>query len=126
MRIFVRVSLGLATALLGALVLLGIGTGTAIAAPHSGASVVSAHPAVSLHRAVLAAAIGRPAATPASPTTTSPTDYNKGQQQANTTLARQKLIIGGICVALLAIVYVGHRAKGKHILRLKNLQNAKG
>ena len=36
-----------------------------------------------------------------------------------------QLILGVICVVLLLIVYLGHRAKGKHVLRVKNLQNAK-
>jgi hypothetical protein len=111
MRILVRVTLGVVSAVLGTLLLLGLGAGTASAAPHPApAAVVSVHPA----------------ATPAPPTTTSPTDYNKGQQQADSNLARRKLVIGIICVVLLGIVYIGHRAKGRHILRLKNLQNAKG
>lgn len=119
MRILVRVTLGVLTAVLGTLLLIGFGAGTASAAQHPAPAAVAAHPAV-VHPAAV-----HPAATPVPPTTTSPTDYNKGQQQANSTLARRKLIIGVICVVLLGIVYIGHRAKGKHILRLKNLQNAK-
>lgn len=107
MRMTVRVTLGVLTAVLATFLLLG--TGTATAAPHPVVAAVS-------HQAA------------AVPTTTAPsptTDYNKGQQQANASLAQRKLIIGVICIVLLAIVYFGHRAKGKHILRNKNLQNAK-
>lgn len=114
MRILVRVTLGVLTAVLGTLLLIGFGAGTASAAQHA-----------PQHPARVAVAAVHPAATPAPPTTTAPTDYNKGQQQANSTLAKRKLVIGIICVVLLGIVYIGHRAKGKHILRLKNLQNAK-
>jgi hypothetical protein len=105
MRMTVRVTLGVLTA-----VLLLLGAGTATAAPHPAVAVVS-------HQAAAAA-----------PTTTAPsptTDYNKGQQQANASLAQRKVIIGVVCLVLLVIVYFGRKAKGKHILRLKNLQNAK-
>ena len=44
---------------------------------------------------------------------------------ADAAVAQRKLIMGGVCVGLLVIVYFGRRAKGKHILRVKNLQNAK-
>ena len=114
MRIAVRVTLGVVTALLGGLLALGIAVGPASAAPASHVS--------SVREAVVHVVS---AVTPATPTPTPATNYNKGQQQANAALARQKLIIGGICVVLLVIVYFGHRAKGKHILRLRNLQNAK-
>lgn len=112
MRIAIRVALGALTAMLGALLTLGIAAGPASAAP-------------ARHAAAAAVASPVVAAAPATPTTSPGTNYNKGQQQANAALARQKLIIGGICVVLLVIVYFGHRAKGKHILRLRNLQNAK-
>lgn len=113
MRIAIRVALGVLTTMLGALLTLGIAAGPASAAPARHAATAPA---------VVARAV---AAAPATPTTSPGTNYNKGQQQANAALARQKLIIGGICVVLLVIVYFGHRAKGKHILRLRNLQNAK-
>lgn len=111
MRIPVRVTLGVLTAMLGALLTLGIAAGPASAAP--------------VHTHVAAVHVVHDAAPPTTPTTTPGTNYNKGQQQADAALAKQKLILGVICVVLLLIVYVGHRAKGKHILRLRNLQNAK-
>jgi hypothetical protein len=121
MRISVRVTLGvLLAALLGALLAIGITAGPATASPPPAAS---AHLAT-VHPAGLAAAAR--AAAPTTPVTASPTtDFNKGQQAANAALARRKLVVGIICVVLLVIVYLGHRAKGKHILRVKNLQNAK-
>lgn len=112
MRMTVRVTLGVLTAMLGTLLLFGVGTATAAPRP-----------------AVAVVAVSHQAAAAAAPTTTAPaptTDYNKGQQQANASLAQRKVIIGVICIVLLLIVYFGRKAKGKHILRLKNLQNAKG
>ncbi|HVV22757.1 MAG TPA: hypothetical protein VHF06_25195 [Pseudonocardiaceae bacterium] len=110
MRVTIRVTLGLLTALLGAVLLLGLGSATAGAAPRPVAAVVTVQ-----HEAA------------AGPTTTAPptTDYNKGQQQADAALAKRKVIIAVVCIVLLVIVYFGRKAKGKHILRLKNLQNAK-
>jgi hypothetical protein len=114
MRVVVRVTLGVLTAVLGTLLLLGVAASPATAAP------------LPAHVSVAHVAVVRPAAAPAAPVTTTPsTDYNKAQQTANAALAKRKLILGGVCVVLLLIVWVGHRAKGKHILRLKNLQNAK-
>jgi hypothetical protein len=101
-------------AMLGGLLALGIAAGPASAAPTT--HVPTAHVAAVHVVSVVA---------PATPTPTPTTNYNKGQQQANAALAKQKLIIGGICAVLLVIVYFGHRAKGKHVLRLRNLQNAK-
>lgn len=115
MRIPVRVTLGVLTAVLGGLLILGIAAGPASATPAPAPAHVATHLATAQ---VVAASV--------TPTTTPGTNYNKGQQQADAALAKQKLIIGVICVVLLVIVYFGHRAKGKHILRLRNLQNAKG
>ncbi|HEX5403130.1 MAG TPA: hypothetical protein VFX16_12590 [Pseudonocardiaceae bacterium] len=116
MRIVVRVTLGVLAAMIGTLLAIGIAAGPATAAP-----AVSSHVQVAVvHTGVVHVA------TPKTPVTTAPTtDYNKGQQAANAALAKRKLILGVICVVLLGIVYLGHRAKGKHILRVKNLQNAK-
>jgi ascorbate-specific PTS system EIIC-type component UlaA len=110
MRITVRVTLGVLTAMLSTFLLLGVGTGTASAAEHPVAAVAGVS-----HQAA------------AAPTTTAAptTDYNKGQQQANASLAQRKVVIGVICIVLLIIVYFGRKAKGKHILRNRNLQNAK-
>ncbi|HKN95615.1 MAG TPA: hypothetical protein VJX10_00755 [Pseudonocardiaceae bacterium] len=119
MRISVRVTLGvLLAAILGTLLAIGITAGPATASPPPSPAVhlATIHPA-GVHAA---------AAAPTSPVTASPTtDFNKGQQAANAALAKRKLVIGIACVVLLVIVYLGHRAKGKHILRVKNLQNAK-
>jgi hypothetical protein len=116
MRIVIRVTLGVLTAMLGTLLAIGIAAGPATAAPSPSVHVAVAQPAVGV----------LPAATPKAPVTTAPTtDYNKGQQAADAALAKRKLILGVICVVLLLIVYLGHRAKGKHVLRVKNLQNAK-
>jgi hypothetical protein len=117
MRIVIRVTLGVLTAMLGTLLAIGIAAGPATAAPASSqVQVAVVHSGVGVSHA----------ATPKAPVTTAPTvDFNKAQQTANAALAKRKLIIGVICVVLLAIVYLGHRAKGKHVLRVKNLQNAK-
>jgi hypothetical protein len=116
MRVVVRVTLGVLTAVLGTLLLLGVA-----ASPATAASAPQA-----AHVTVAHVTVVHPAAAPAAPVTTTPsTDYNKAQKAANAALAKRKLILGGVCVVLLLIVWVGHRAKGKHILRLKNLQNAK-
>ena len=111
----VRMLLGGLTAVLGILLLVGIAAEPAAAAVGS----VGVHHVVAVGHAAVAA-----------PVTTAPaagngTNYNQGQQAADSALAKRKLIMGGICVVLLVIVYFGHRAKYKHILRLKNLQNAK-
>jgi hypothetical protein len=106
MRMSIRVAL---TAVLGAVLLLGLAAEPAIAAP------IATH--VVVHTAV------------AAPVTTAPAgpaiNINQGQQAADAAVAQRKLIMGGVCVVLLVIVYFGRRAKGKHILRVKNLQNAK-
>jgi hypothetical protein len=123
MRMSFRVTLGvLLAAMLGTLLAFGIAAGPATAAqPSSSAAPVRL---ATVHPAGLPGAAR--AAAPTSPVTASPTtDFNKGQQAANAALAKRKLIIGIICVVLLVIVYIGHRAKGKHVLRVKNLQNAK-
>lgn len=125
MRISVRVTVGVLLAgLLGALLAIGIAAGPATASQQSAATVhlATVHPA----GPAAAAAAAAKAASPTTPVTASPTtDFNKGQQAANAALAKRKLIVGIICVVLLVIVYLGHRAKGKHVLRVKNLQNAK-
>ncbi len=103
-----RMTIPVAVAVLGALLLFGIAAGPAAAAP------------VATHVVAHAAA--------AAPVTTAPTtgtNINQGQQAADAAVAQRKFIMGGICVVLLVIVYFGRRAKGKHILRVKNLQNAK-
>ncbi len=116
MRMSIRVSLGVLTAMLGSLLAFGIAAGPAIAAP------MPAHvAAVSVHTSLRAAA--GPTTPP--PTTSSTTDFNKAKQAADAALAKRKLVIGLVCVVLLVIVYLGHRVKGKHVLRVKNLQNAK-
>ncbi|HEY1571443.1 MAG TPA: hypothetical protein VGG05_08890 [Pseudonocardiaceae bacterium] len=122
MRMSVRVTLGvLLAALLGALMAIGITAGPATASPPPAAASVRL---ATVHPAGLAAAAK--AASPTTPVSASPTtDFNKGQQAADAALAKRKLIVGIICVVLLVIVYLGHRAKGKHVLRVKNLQNAK-
>src|SRR5437879_4031352 len=106
MRMTIRMALGVAVALL----LFGFAAGPAIAAP------------IATHAVVHAAA-----AAPVTPTPTGPgtVNINQGQQAADAALAKRKLIMGGVCVVLLVVVYFGRRAKGKHILRVKNLQNAK-
>lgn len=121
MRMSFRVTLGvLLAAMLGTLLAIGITAGPATAAQPRPATVHLA----TVHPAGLAR--GARAAAPTTPVTASPTtDFNKGQQDANAALAKRKLVVGIICVVLLVIVYLGHRAKGKHILRVKNLQNAK-
>jgi cobalamin synthase len=111
MRVAVRVVLGVLAALLGSMLLLGVAAETAVAAPS---------PVGVVHHVVAVA-----------PTTSAPsagtgTNYNQGQQAADAALAKRKLIMAAICVVLLVIVYFGHRAKYKHVLRVKNLQNAKG
>lgn len=110
MRMTVRVTLGVLAVMLGTLLTVGI-----VAAPANAASTPR----------VAAVHVVHAAGAPATPTPTPQTNYNKGQQQADAALARQKLIIGGVCVVLLVIVWIGHRAKGRHILRIRNLQNAK-
>lgn len=121
MRMSFRVTLGvLLAAMLGTLLAIGITAGPATASQPRSATVHLA----TVHPAGLAQ--GARAAAPTTPVTASPTtDFNKGQQDANAALAKRKLVVGIICVVLLVIVYLGHRAKGKHILRVKNLQNAK-
>ena len=105
MRMTIRVAL----AVLAALLLFGFVAQPATAAP------VAAH--VMVHTAVAA---------PVTPTAGPGTiNINQGQQAADAAIAQRKLIMGGVCVLLLVIVYFGRRAKGKHILRVKNLQNAK-
>ena len=102
MRMTIRVAL----AVLAALLLFGLAAGPA------GAVSVGTH-----------AAVAAPVTTaPAGPGTI---NINQGQQAADAAVAQRKLIMGGVCVGLLVIVYFGRRAKGKHILRVKNLQNAK-
>lgn len=112
MRWTVRVLLGVVTAVLGALLLFGLSAGVASAATQ---------PVAAVHHSAVAAA---PATT--APAAGTGTNYNQGQQAADAALAKRKVIMGGVCVVLLVIVYFGHRAKYKHILRVKNLQNAKG
>jgi hypothetical protein len=72
--------------------------------------------------AAVARVRGRPghrrAGAPATGTTG--TNYNQAQQAADAALVHRKLLLGGICVVLLVIVYFGHKAKYKHILRVKN------
>lgn len=129
MRVTFRVTLGaLLAGLLGTFLLVGIVTGPADASArpvHSAAEPLAARP-VGVVAVVPVAAVhpvvGPKATVAASPTT----DYNKGQQAADAAVAKRKLYLGIACVALLLIVYIGHRAKGRHILRVKNLQNAKG
>jgi hypothetical protein len=107
MRMIIRVAL----AAVAALLLFGFAAGPAIAAP------------IATHVIVVHAAAAAPVTTtPAGPATV---NINQGQQAADAAVAKRKLIMGGICVVLLVIVYFGRRAKGKHILRVKNLQNAK-
>lgn len=124
MRISVRVTLGvLLAAILGTLLAFGITAGPATASPPPSPAVHLA--TIHSQQAPAVAGVAR-AAAPTSPVTASPTtDFNKGQQAANAALAKRKLVIGIVCVVLLVIVYLGHRAKGKHVLRVKNLQNAK-
>lgn len=110
----VRMVLGGLTAVLGMLLLVGI-----VAEP-----AVAAAAGVGVHQVVVGHA-GTARVTTA-PAAGNGTNYNQGQQAADAALAKRKLIMGGVCVVLLVIVYFGHRAKYKHILRLKNLQNAKG
>lgn len=127
MRISVRVTLGvLLAAMLGTLLAIGITAGPATASlPTASAHLAMRSEAAPVQLATLHPA-GVRAAAPTSPVTASPTtDFNKGQQAANAALAKRKLVVGIICVVLLVIVYLGHRAKGKHVLRVKNLQNAK-
>jgi hypothetical protein len=120
MRMTVRVMLGvLVTGLLGVFLLVGIAAGPAGAAP---AGVAAAVPQVAAAPAGAPVLVPRAAATTAAAPTT---DFNKGQQEADAAVAHRKLIIAIVCVVLLLIVWIGHRAKGKHILRVKNLQNAK-
>lgn len=109
----VRVVLGALVAVLGMLLLVGIVAQPAVAAVRP----------VGVHHVVGHAAAAAPVTT--APAAGNGTNYNQGQQAADSALAKRKLIMGGICVVLLVIVYFGHRAKYKHILRLKNLQNAK-
>lgn len=113
MRVTVRVLLGVVTAVLGTMLLVGIAAEPAVAA-----SQQVVHVAVVHHAAAAAPVTTAPAAGTG-------TNYNQGQQAANAALAKRKLILAGICVVLLVIVYYGHRAKYKHVLRVKNLQNAK-
>lgn len=102
MRMTIRVAL----AVLAALLLFGLAAGPAIAAP------TATH-----------AAVAAPVTTaPAGPGTI---NINQGQRAADAAVAQRKLIMGGVCVGLLVIVYFGRRAKGKHFLRNRNLQNAK-
>jgi len=105
MRMIIRVAL----AVVAAVLLFGFVAQPATAAP------IATH--VVVHTAV------------AAPVTTAPAgpaiNINQGQQAADAAVAQRKLIMGGVCVVLLVIVYFGRRAKGKHILRVKNLQNAK-
>jgi hypothetical protein len=106
MRIIMRVAL----AVLATLLLFGFVAQPAIAAP------IATH-------AVVHAAVAAPVTT--APTGPGTININQGQQAADAAVAQRKLIMGGVCVVLLVIVYFGRRAKGKHFLRLKNLQNAK-
>jgi hypothetical protein len=120
MRMTFRVLLGvLVTALLGMFLLVGIAAGPAGATT---AGVPAAVPQVAAVAGGHAVSPKAAATTAAAPTT----DFNKGQQQADAAVAHRKLVMGIACVVLLLIVWVGHRAKGKHVLRVKNLQNAKG
>lgn len=116
MRVTVRVLLGVLTAVVGTMLLLGIAEPAVAASSHVAA--VQHHVAVVRHVAAAAPATSAPAAGTG-------TNYNQGQQAADAALAKRKLIMAGICVVLLVIVYFGHRAKYKHVLRVKNLQNAK-
>ena len=130
MRMTVRVVLGAVTAVLGTLLLVGIAAGPALAAsgPVVGSGLVVASGPAGAAAAPYGVVGGWHLAAAAPTTTAAPatgTNYNQGQQAANSALAKRKLIMAGICVVLLVIVYFGHRAKYKHILRVKNLQNAK-
>ena len=97
MRLTIRVAL----AAVAALLLFGLLAQPATAAP------IATH-------AVVAAPV---TTAPAGPGTV---NINQGQQAADAAVVQRKLIMGGICVALLVIVYYGRRAKGKHLLRVKN------
>jgi hypothetical protein len=79
--------------------------------------VVPAASPVSAHVAPFAAA------TVAPPTTTP--DINQQQQAADAAKTRRKVVIAVVAVVLLVIVYYGHRARYRHKVRVKNLQNAK-
>ncbi|HEX4705013.1 MAG TPA: hypothetical protein VH352_22985 [Pseudonocardiaceae bacterium] len=114
MRMTIRVMLGVVTVTLGTLLMLGIATGPATAAP--------TRPLVA-HVSVIHTAAAPVTTAPAAPT--GGTNYNQAQQTANAAVVRRKVIMAIICIVLLVIVYFGHKAKYKHILRLKNLQNAK-
>jgi hypothetical protein len=104
-----RMTIRVVMAVLAALLVFGFVAQPATAAP------VATH-------AVVHAAVAAPVTTaPAGPAI----NINQGQQAADAAIAQRKLIMGGVCVLLLVIVYFGRRAKGKHILRVKNLQNAK-
>jgi hypothetical protein len=119
MRMTVRVVLGVLVAgLLGVFLLVGIAAGPA-GASSAGVQVAGVRAVGSVAASVVVPRVA--ATTAAAPTT----DFNKGQQEADAAVAHRKLIMGIACVVLLLIVWVGHRAKGKHILRVKNLQNAK-
>jgi hypothetical protein len=62
-----------------------------------------------------------------SPATTAPggtTDFNQGNKAADAALARDKLIMVGASVVLLVIVYFGHKAKYKHLWRLRRPQKS--
>jgi hypothetical protein len=115
MRMSVRVVLALVGAMFFGCLLVGPSAASAAAAPLPVA-------AVDVHAMGLAPMA---APTPAAPTTSAP-DINKEQQAADASEARTRLIMAVVCIVLLVIVYFGHKAKYKHLLRLRNLQNAKG
>jgi ABC-type transport system substrate-binding protein len=109
MRMTIRVVLGVVTVALGTLLLLGIGADQATAAP--------ARPTVAAMH-VIHTATAPTTGTPATGATS--TNYNQAQQAADAALVHRKLILAGICVVLLVIVYFGHKAKYKHILRVRS------
>ncbi len=94
-------------------------------------AALAAGPAVAAVPSLTAAQVGGSGtALAAAPTTAdnAPAGPNINQQQhdADAAKSKNKLVIGVIVVALLVVVYFGHRQRAKHRVRKRNLQNAKG
>lgn len=122
----VRAGVGLVGVLIGAVFLVAFAAGPAVAAGSSAVGVTAARPGDfgwSVGQAVRAA----PPATTAPAATTPPggtTDFNQGNKDADAALAKQKLILAGISAVLLVAVYFGHKAKYKHLWRLRKAQKS--
>lgn len=100
--------------------------GSASAAPLS-VALGGHHPGVVSHSGVTHSVnVALAAPTPTSGAAAPPgPNLNQGQQAADHALAQRRVILAVVAVVLCVIVFFGRRARSKHRVKLKNLQNAK-